>query len=241
MIYFLYTDDSILAGPDKKEIERTIGLMMGAKLNITIEGDLTNFLGVSVDWKKDGTIHLTQQKLINQVLDDLRMNDNKDIAKPVPAASSKLLSRHQDSPPFDSSFNYQSVIGTMNYVKRGLRPNISYALHQCARFSIDPKVEHGQAVRWIAWYQKGTGKKGMILRPDTSTQKSSLLPFSLSLAALLAFSPLFPWWLQWGLDCYTSDGTESDTDDTEGDASAKDKQRCLAIVSFIVAIMNDML
>ncbi len=39
----------------------------------------------------------------------------------------------------------------------------------------------------------------------------------------------------------TSDGTESDTDDTKGDASAKDKQRRLAIVSFIVAIMNDAL
>ncbi len=49
MIYVQYTDDSIRAGPNKKEIERTVEMMKEAKLNVNIEGDLTYFLGVSID------------------------------------------------------------------------------------------------------------------------------------------------------------------------------------------------
>ena len=77
----------------------------------------------------------------------------------------KLLSRHSDSEDFDNSFNYRSVIGKLNYLEKGSRSDIAYIVHQCARFSIAPKKEHGEAVRWIARYLKGTRDKGTILRP----------------------------------------------------------------------------
>ncbi len=38
-------------------------------------------------------------------------------------------------------------------------------MHQCARFLIDPKVEHANAVRWIARYLKGTQDTGFIIHP----------------------------------------------------------------------------
>lgn len=166
MIYILYTDDSILAGPNKEEINETVEQMKRAKLDVTVEGDLTDFLGVNIDRRADGTINLSQPKLINQILSDLRMDSDSTTIKTTPAASSKLLSRHQDSPPFDRSFDYRSVIGKLNYLERGSRPDIAYAVHQCARFSVDPRVEHGKAVRWIARYLAGTRKRGMILQPD---------------------------------------------------------------------------
>jgi hypothetical protein len=37
---------------------------------------------------------------------------------------------------------------------------------QCARFSNEPKVEHGRAIQWLARYLKGTDTKGLILKPD---------------------------------------------------------------------------
>ena len=53
VMYVLYTDDSILAGPDPKEIDRLIAKMRKAKLDITIEGDLEDFLGVNIDRKRN--------------------------------------------------------------------------------------------------------------------------------------------------------------------------------------------
>jgi hypothetical protein len=59
-LYVLYTDDSLLAGPDRKEIEKIIDeLQSKAKLAITVEGDLADFLGFNIDRRKDDSIQLT--------------------------------------------------------------------------------------------------------------------------------------------------------------------------------------
>jgi hypothetical protein len=148
-MYILYTDDSILAGPDEKEIDTIIKEMKQAELDITIEGDLQDFLGVHIERKPDDSIHLTQPHLIDQILKDLRLDGDSVTEKTVPASSSKLLSCHTTSEPFDNSFNYKSVIGKLNYLEKGLRSNKAYITHQCARFTQDPKMEHAKAIRWL--------------------------------------------------------------------------------------------
>jgi hypothetical protein len=63
----LCTNDSILAGPDKAETNQIIKEMQKVKLNITVEGDLEDFLGINVDRRKDGATNLTQPHLIDQI------------------------------------------------------------------------------------------------------------------------------------------------------------------------------
>jgi hypothetical protein len=169
MIYVLYTDDSILAGPNKEEIEATIESMK-VELEITVEDNLTDFLGVNIDHRDDGTIKLSQPKLVEQVLHDLHLDQDNATTKETPAASSKILSRHEDSRPFDNHFDYRSVIGKLHYLVAGSRSEIAYAVHQCARFSHAPTMEHAKAVKWIGRYLKGTTHEGTILRPDKSKQ-----------------------------------------------------------------------
>lgn len=70
-LYILYMDDSLLAGPDKTEIDRIIEELQkkNAKLSVTVEGgDLAHFLGVNINQKSDRTIHLSQPHLIDQIL-----------------------------------------------------------------------------------------------------------------------------------------------------------------------------
>ena len=112
MMYVLYTDNSIITGPDESKIRETPRqVQQEAGLDITIEGNLTDFLGVNIDRRDDNTIHLTQSKLIKQILDDVRLNNSKVKTKTIPAVSSKLLLRHLDSPSFDNSFHCRSLIG----------------------------------------------------------------------------------------------------------------------------------
>jgi hypothetical protein len=54
----------------------------------------------------------------------------------------------------------------LNYLDKGSRSDIAYATHQCARFVDQPKKEHGDALRWLARYLKGTRDKGMIYKPN---------------------------------------------------------------------------
>ena len=83
-------------------------------------------------------------------------------------ASHKLLSRHPECPDFDGSFNYRRVIGKLLFLEKSTRPDLSYAVHQCARFSHDPKQVHGEAVKRIGRYLKGTMDKGLIMKPDST-------------------------------------------------------------------------
>jgi hypothetical protein len=146
MMYTLYTDNSILAGPEQEEIKQIIIELKKAKLNITKEGNLEDFLGVRIKRIKDGTVYLTQPHLIDQILKDLRLNNDNVTTKPIPASSSRLLLRHSNSEAFDKSFDYRLVVRKLNYLEKTMRSNTSYTTHQCARFTSDLKKEHGNDI-----------------------------------------------------------------------------------------------
>jgi len=163
-IYLLYTDDSILAGPNRDELETIIKDIKSSGLNITILGDVNDFLGVHVSKEQDGRIHVSQPHLINQIIKTTFQTNAK--PKPTPAKSSAILYRSLAS--HTPEFNYRTVIGKLNYLERGSRSDISYATHQCARFCSDPKRPHVEAVRWLVRYLIGTRDKGYYIDPDST-------------------------------------------------------------------------
>ena len=95
--------------------------------------NIEDFLRVKIE-RKERKIKLSQPHLIEQVMKDLGLNHDKVLSKPIPAASSKILYAHKEYPPFDDYFHYRSVIGKLNYLERSCIPDISYIVHQCARF-----------------------------------------------------------------------------------------------------------
>ena len=54
----------------------------------------------------------------------------------------------------------------LNYLAASTRPDVLFAVHQCARFSVNPKLSHERAVKRIVRYLKGTSDKGIILQPN---------------------------------------------------------------------------
>ena len=146
-IGMLYTDDSILAGPSKDEIDQIIKDIKKSGLNVTDEGEIQDFLGVNTNMMKDGTIHLTQPHLVDQILKDLNMMQDNVQPKDTPAKASEVLKRNKSGEDFEKSFHYRSIIGKLNYLEKGTRSDIAYITHQCARFTEEPKQNHGKAIR----------------------------------------------------------------------------------------------
>ena len=164
-VYILYPDDYILAGPDLEEIEQVLKDLKKANLEVTDEGNIEDFLGVNIEMK-EGKIKLSQPHLIEQGIKDLGLNHDKVLTKPIPAASSKILYAHKESPPFHDSLHYISVIIKLNYLERSCRPDIAYIVHQYARLSIYPRREHGQALRWLGKYLKDNVNEVTTLQPE---------------------------------------------------------------------------
>jgi Reverse transcriptase (RNA-dependent DNA polymerase) len=164
-IIVVYTDDTIVTGPVQEEVDKAIADIAG-EFTITNEPNVSDFLGVKINRdneKKQYT--LTQPHLIQSILDDLGLKDNSK-SRDVPALSSKILQCHEDKPPHDGAWHYRSVIGKLNYLEKCSRPDIAYAVHQCARFAHNPRTEHTKAVKLIGRYLKTTADKGIICTPN---------------------------------------------------------------------------
>ena len=101
VVYVLYTDNSILAGPDEAEIDQVIQDIKDAKLDITVERDIQDFLGVNIDILSDRKILFTQPNLIDKVLKAMNMDQTSLKIKDTPAASSCILHWHKDLQDFD--------------------------------------------------------------------------------------------------------------------------------------------
>ncbi len=71
-VFVLYTDDSILAGPDPRELEKIVKEMKAVGLKLTVEGDISDFLGVQIDRVNDNTFNLSQPHLINDVIKEFQ-------------------------------------------------------------------------------------------------------------------------------------------------------------------------
>ena len=99
--------------------------------DLTDEGDVDAFLGVKVEYKAD-KIKMSQPELTNRVLETLGLNNDPRVhATPV---TNPPLHAHTNGAERPQKWNYRSVIGMLTYLARNTRPDIEYAVHQCARF-----------------------------------------------------------------------------------------------------------
>ena len=85
-------------------------------------------------------------------------------AKSTPAEKNPL-GPGDDEPFHSESWSYASMIGCLNYLANNSRPDIQFAVHQCARYTHSPKRSHSAAVKRIVRYLIGTRTKGLILSP----------------------------------------------------------------------------
>ena len=172
-IFIVYTDDTILLGPDKKEIE-SIYKKLDATFKIEDQGDLSDYLGIKIIRNSDGTMEWSQPTLTNSILKDLGLVDvktrNQPTTRTTPSLTTVILTSHDDEPDHDEtkSFNYRQVIGKLLYLEKSTRPDIACAVHQCARFCANPKTKHAEAVKRIGRYLLATKDKGLIMKPDKS-------------------------------------------------------------------------
>ena len=54
------------------------------------------------------------------------------------------------------------------YLSGSSRPDIAYAVNQCARFSHNPRKSHEVGVKYIVQYLKGTRTRGLEIHPDAN-------------------------------------------------------------------------
>ena len=129
------------------------------------------FLGIQIDRTTKGTVVLTQTGLIDRILVLIELEDCN---IKHPPADKLPLGKDLEGDPCREQWEYRSVVGMMLYLAGNTRPDIAYAVHQCARFSHNPRRCHEVGLKHIARYLQGTKDKGMILTPNSKNLKLDL-------------------------------------------------------------------
>ena len=83
----------------------------------------------------------------------------------MPSVTTSLLHKDTDGPEMTPDFQYCSVIGKLNFLDKSTRPDISISMHQCTRFSENPKRSDAEAFKRIGHYLLSSCDQGLIIRP----------------------------------------------------------------------------
>ena len=168
----VYVDDIIEAGKNEAEIEE-VKKSISKKFDAVDMGPLHYFLGVKVIQNDQG-VWIGQPSYIRTLLSKFRMDDCNPVE--TPADVSLKLKKAEENEALSDKELYQSAVGSILYVSTRTRPDISYAIGSCARFSANPTKCHWTAVKRIMRYLKGTINAGVMY--SSQDQNSLLVGYS---------------------------------------------------------------
>jgi hypothetical protein len=159
----VYTDDCLIFARDDNIINDLIQQLSQTYI-LEDQGRVQDYLGIRIT--KDTaskTITMAQPGLIESILNDLHITNN---SKPKDTPALGILYPDHNGYPRQESWNFRSLIGKLNFLAQNTRPDdISFAVHQCARFSSKPTALHELAVKRIGRYLLATKDRGLTLQP----------------------------------------------------------------------------
>ncbi|GKF87105.1 putative ribonuclease H-like domain-containing protein, partial [Tanacetum coccineum] len=118
----VYIDD-IIFGSTNKKLCIAFEKLMHEKFQMSSMGELTFFLGLQVEQKKDG-IFISQDKYVGEILKKFGFTDVKTASTPM--ETQKPLLKDEDGEEVDVHM-YRSMIGSLMYLTSS-RPNIMFAV-----------------------------------------------------------------------------------------------------------------
>jgi hypothetical protein len=161
-IILTYVDDCLLFSRTDAILDEVFTSLQ-KDFTLTLQGSVGAYLGIDIRRTDDGHLELIQPGLIQKIIAACGLQDQS-AEHSTPATT--ILTSDLAGPPREHSWNYRSIIGMLNYLANSTRPDIAFAVHQCARFTTSPRRIHELALRRIVRYLKATANKGYILRPS---------------------------------------------------------------------------
>ncbi|KAI3700454.1 hypothetical protein L2E82_45084 [Cichorium intybus] len=155
MLVQIYVDD-IIFGYTDPNLSKDFEKLMKSKFQMSMMGKINFFLGLQIKQSKEG-IFINQQKYTKSLLERFGMTNCSKAKVPLPAGTK--LNPSLDKPKTDIQ-QYRSMIGSLLYLTAS-RPDIMFAVCNCARYQADPREPHLAAVKTIFRYLHGTVAYGL--------------------------------------------------------------------------------
>ena len=165
-ILITYVDDCLYATNKPETCEQFL-THMAKKFEIR-QLPPSRFLGINIQRDRaNHRIFISQEHTVKNLLEKYNMADSKPVAVPADPhshLSANMLPTAEGESQLDmNNVPYRAAVGALIYVGNATRPDISFAVHQAARFSSNPLPAHWSAVKRVLRYLKGTQSLGIWL------------------------------------------------------------------------------
>ena len=127
---------------------------------------MSELLGIDIKTLDNGGFQFCQTGLIRKVLEATGMEHCNGLPTPTKVYAPLGTYVNGSEAKRDWPNSYASVIGMMLYLASNTRPDISFAVNQCAWFTHNTKVSNVTAVKRICRYLHGTKDNGLVFNPS---------------------------------------------------------------------------
>lgn len=152
----VHVDDFLYASSSDAARDQFVTLL-GDKWTITNLGEARFCIGIALERNLAAcTISLSQTALIDKILVTFRLSECSPVSTPMDPGLK--LQRPSSSADHDAAAHlpYRALVGSLNYLAVGTRPDIAYAVQQLAQFLDCYASVHWEAAKRVARYLKGT-------------------------------------------------------------------------------------
>ena len=167
-IVITYVDKCIIVGGTQDWIDALIQSLHDGEESFALEDkrSIDKYLRVDIKQQDTSSFELSQPYLIKQITKFLGLDNGKTNEKLTPIGK-PLLNKDLDGVLRKYDWEYQVAIGMLTYLTGNTRSDIAMAVHQCAKFSVNPMRSHEQAVMQIGQSLLSTQDKDMKYVPDS--------------------------------------------------------------------------
>ena len=162
-----HVDDSMMF--TKKGEAEGIKKEIAQIMKIKDLGEAKRFLNIQIDRnRKEGWLKLSQPLYIKEILEEYKMENCNPVKTPMALGTQLTRIEGQQNP------NYAEWIGKVSWLAHMTRPDITYAVHQMAKFTAYNGEPHAQAFKHLLRYLQGTKELGITYRRQQTTDNPNM-------------------------------------------------------------------
>jgi hypothetical protein len=154
---WIHVDDTFVASTSATEIT-LIQEILRKEFEITVSDNVDQYLGVQMDRLSDGSVKLTQPKLLAQLFEEFKPGEMSR------RATAPMYGREEDdhdTSPIERR-RYQHLLGALMYLLKS-RPDIATAISFAATHAVTPTVAAYEELLYCVNYLYQTKEEGLVL------------------------------------------------------------------------------
>ena len=165
LVVSTHVDD--MAGYGTLEALEAFEKAVGSEVELDKLGKPTKLLGMELTWDKEDSVKLTQKDAIGKLMTEHSIPSSPRLSLP----SNPSYYEPHDQETLQDPTKYQSIVGSLLYISRMTRPDISFIVNLLGQRTSDPSPINLAVAREVCKYLSSTKEDGVTIAKGKTNER----------------------------------------------------------------------